>query len=120
MKRKALHFERYGSVVRINDFIQEQSASTVESIVRSIHDIFESYYKIARERFVDNVWVQAVSYYLVTGPDTPLKLLSPSFIASLTPDQLEDIAGEDAGLKRKHKILIKEIEDLEAGKKILS
>lgn len=94
--------------------------STVESIVRSIHDIFESYYKIARERFVDNVWMQAASYHLVTGPDTPLKLLSPSFIAGLTTEQLEDIAGEDVGLKRKRKTLNKEIKGLEAGRKILN
>lgn len=93
---------------------------TEETIVRSIHDIFESYYKIARERFVDNVWMQAASYHLVTGPNTPLKLLSPSFVASLTADQLEEIAGEDAGLKRKRKALVKEINGLEAGKKILS
>ena len=94
--------------------------SAVESIVQNVHDIFESYYNIARERFVDNVWMQAASYHLVTGPDTPLKLLSPSFVASLTSDQLEDIAGEDATLKRKRKTLMKELKDLEAGKKILS
>ena len=93
--------------------------STVESVVQNVHDIFKSYYRIARERFVDNVWMQAASYHLVTGPDTPLKLLSPSFIASLNPDQLEDIAGEDAGLKRKRKALVKELIGLEAGKKIL-
>ena len=92
----------------------------MDSIVQSIHDIFESYYKIARDRFVDNVWIQAASYHLVTGPDTPLKLLSPSFIARLNADQLEDIAGEDAGLKRKRKTLAKAIKGLEAGRKILS
>lgn len=92
----------------------------MESIVRNIHDIFGSYYQIARERFVDNVWMQAASYRLVTGPDTPLKLLSPSFISSLTADQLEEIAGEDGRLKRKRRALLKEIKDLEAGKKILS
>lgn len=94
--------------------------SAVDSIVRSIHDIFESYYKIARQRFVDNVWMQAASYHLVTGPNTPLKLLSPSFIASLSTEQLEDIAGEDGRLKRKRNTLVKEIGGLEAGKKILT
>lgn len=94
--------------------------STADSVVRNVHDIFESYYRIARERFVDNVWMQAASYHLVTGPDTPLKLLSPSFISSLNSDQLEDIAGEDLGLKRKRKTLIKELLGLEAGRKILS
>jgi hypothetical protein len=37
----------------------------------------------------------------------------------LNVDQLEEIAGEDAGLKRKRKTLTKEIKDLEAGKKTL-
>lgn len=64
--------------------------------------------------------MQAASYHLVTGPDTPLKLLSPSFVTKLNADQLEDIAGEDAGLKRKRKMLVKEIQGLEAGRKILS
>lgn len=92
----------------------------MEHIVREIHDILENYYGVARKRFVDNVWMQAANYHLITGPDSPLKLLSPSFVTRLTVDQLEEIAGEDAGLKRKRKAVIKEIKDLEAGKKILA
>lgn len=119
LKEKAIDDSTHGAVVQLKDIIQSRTISTVDCIVRDIYDIFESYYQIARERFVDNVWMQGANYHLVTGPDTPLKLLSPSFVSRLTADQLEEIAGEDAGLKRKRNALTKEIKDLEAGKNIL-
>ena len=64
--------------------------------------------------------MQAADYYLTTGPNTPLKLFSPSFVAEMTPKQLEEVAGEDLTLKRRRSELEKENEDLEKGKKILS
>lgn len=109
----------HGAVVKLVDAVETRSMSAVDRIVREIHDIFESYYHVARQRFVDNVWMQAANHHLVAGPDTPLKIFSPSFVHRLTADQLEEIAGEDAVLKRKRTALVKEIENLEAGKKIL-
>lgn len=38
---------------------------TYDHTVQDIHGILESYYKVARKRFVDNVCMQAVDYYLV-------------------------------------------------------
>jgi len=38
----------------------------------------------------------------------------------LSPEQLEEVAGEDTSLKRMRKYLDKQIKDLEAGKKILT
>ena len=73
--------------------------SNVEHIVQEIHDILKSYYEVARKRFADSLCMQAADYHLVTGPRTPLKLFSPSFVHKLTPDQLEDIAGEDVTIK---------------------
>lgn len=64
--------------------------------------------------------MQAVDYHLVTGPITPLKLFSPSFVGGLSAEQLEEIASEDAALRRKRTALSKEIKDLEASKKILT
>jgi hypothetical protein len=107
--------------------------------------ISRAYYKVAHKRFVDTVCMQYVfsellppppylpqmnkadsenfnrgaDHYLVTGPDTPLKVFSPNSVAGLTDMQLEAIAGEELGTKRKSKQLQKEIRDLEAGKKIL-
>lgn len=93
--------------------------SNLNHIVRDIHDILESYYKVARKRFVDPVCMQATDYYLLTGEDSPLKVFSPLFISKLSSDQLEMIAGEDIVTKRKRKRLKKEIADLEARKNIL-
>jgi hypothetical protein len=94
--------------------------SNENHVVQEVHDILEAYYKVARKRFTDNLCIQAADYYLVTGPHSPLKLFSPSFVTSLTEDQLMEIAGEDAALRRKRATLVKKIADLEAGKKVLS
>lgn len=64
--------------------------------------------------------MQAADYYLTTGPNTPLKLFSRSFVAEMTPKQLEEAAREDSTLKRRRNELEKENKDLEDGKKILS
>ena len=93
--------------------------SNTEHTVREMHDILCAYYKVARKRFVDNMVMQAAEYYLVSGPDSPLKLFRPTFVAELTEEQLEEIAGEEIGLKRMRRQLKKEISDLEAGKRIL-
>jgi hypothetical protein len=93
--------------------------SNLDHTVQDIHDILESYYKVARKRFVDNVCMQAVDYHLVTGPEAPMKLISPTWVNDLSNDALEEIAGEDVGSKRRRKQLQKEIEDLETGRRIL-
>ncbi|KKZ68835.1 hypothetical protein EMCG_00006 [[Emmonsia] crescens] len=109
----------HGTVVRLEDIVHHNPMSNTRHTVQDIHDILESYYKVARKRFVDNVCMQATDYHLITGPNTPLKLLSPAYILDLADHQLEDIAGEDPGLKRKRKQLKKEIDELEKGRKIL-
>jgi hypothetical protein len=88
--------------------------------VQEIHDVLKSYYKVARKRFVDSVVMQAADYHLVTGPLSPLKVFTPQFVNGLTDEQLEEIAGEDPGGRRKRAALNKEIADLEAGKKVLT
>jgi hypothetical protein len=85
----------------------------------AIHDILNAYYDVASKRLVDNVCMQAGDNYLITGPLTPLKLLAPPLVTTLTAEQLESIAGDDAILKRKRAQLKKEIAELEAGRKVL-
>jgi hypothetical protein len=63
--------------------------------------------------------MQAASYHLVTGPDTPLTILTPEFIRTISVEDMESIAGENPVLTRKRQDLIKTIKDLEKGKKIL-
>lgn len=93
--------------------------SNAKHTIWELHDTLEAYYKVARKRFVDNICMQAADFQLVTGPRNPLKLFSPQFVGSLSDEQLEEIAGEDAGLIRKRATLKKEVADLELGKKIL-
>ena len=95
------------------------NSRNLEHTVCDLHDILRSYYKVARKRFVDNVCMQAADFYLVTGPDTPIKVFSPKFVHKLSSEQLDSIAGEDASRKRKRAELKREIESLEQARKLL-
>ncbi len=106
-------------VVELKDILQTSTASNTDHTIRDLHDILKSYYKVARKRFVDVVCMQAVDRYLVTGPDTPVKLFSPSFVSNLNEDKLDRIAGEDVSTRKKREELRREIENLTSGKKIL-
>lgn len=82
-------------VVRLTDITSHRTMSNAEQTVEEIHDILESYYKVARKRFVDNVFLQSACHYLIFGPDNPLKLLCPSFVTRLSHDQLQEVCGEE-------------------------
>ncbi|KAM5347300.1 hypothetical protein ACJ41O_010305 [Fusarium nematophilum] len=116
---KALNGYQHGQVIRLDDIVQNHPLSNDDQVVREIHDILKSYYKLSRKRFVDNVRMQAADHFLVTGSDTPLKLFSPKFVTSLTASQLEEVAGEESGVKRRRAQLDKEIRLLEEGMRIL-
>lgn len=94
--------------------------SNTQHTVFEVHDILKAYYKVARKRFVDNICMQASDYILITGPNNPLKIFSPQFVSLLSDEQLEEIAGEDVGMRRRRTALAKEVKDLEIGKKILA
>lgn len=131
-----LHVERVGTPTTLKNFPKDSSfgepektdcrektetqvpMSDTRHTVQYIHDVLKAYYEVASQRFVDNVCMQATDYHLVTGPSTPLKLFVPSFVTGLTAEQLENLAGEDVGLRRKRGQL-EEVEELEAGRKIL-
>ncbi|CAD0115337.1 unnamed protein product [Aureobasidium uvarum] len=108
------------STIALDDIVQNHPMSNAQHTVFEVHDILKAYYKVARKRFVDNVCMQAADYLLVTGPNNPLKILSPQFVSSLSDEQLEEIAGEDIGLRRRRIALAKEVKDMEVGKKILA
>ncbi|KAI4095375.1 MAG: hypothetical protein LQ344_001673 [Seirophora lacunosa] len=93
--------------------------SNVEHTVQTLHDILKSYYKVARKRFVDNVCMQAADRHLIRGPDTAVKVFSPSFVSDLTDEQVERIAGEDASTKRKRADLTRQVENLQKAKALL-
>ena len=119
MQESSIHTEEHGDMVSLDAILPTSTASNTDQTTRDLHDILKSYYKVARKRFVDVVMMQAVDYYLINGPESPLKLFSPSFASALTAEQLEAIAGEDVSTKRKREELKREIENLTNGKKIL-
>ncbi|KAI9684586.1 MAG: hypothetical protein M1822_005674 [Bathelium mastoideum] len=120
LSSKVVESTEYGQVVRLEDLTKSEPAlGNTKHIVREMHDILRAYYKVALKRFADTVCMQAADYCLVSGPESPVRLFGPNFVMTLTEEKLEDIAGEDVGLKRRRRQLTKEIEDLEAGRKIL-
>ncbi|GME23909.1 putative interferon-induced gtp-binding protein mx1 protein [Neofusicoccum parvum] len=118
---KSISDYQHGTVVRLSDLTQtHKDTSNQEHLIQDLHDILKSYYKVARKRIVDTLCMHATAYHLISGPDTPLRLFSPTFVSDLSGEQLEEIAGEEAVLKRRRTQLLKELEDLEMGRRILS
>jgi hypothetical protein len=120
MSKKSFDDYSHGLVIRLDDLMSHHPMSNIEHTVQDLHDILKSYYQVSWKRVVDVVCMQGVEHHLISGPATPLKLFSPSFIGKMTSEQLAEIAGEDARQKRQRKQLQKEIEDLEMGKRILT
>lgn len=108
-----------GECVRVSDLTRIHHMSNLQQTVQDIHDILKSYYKVARKRFIDNMCMQAADFLLVTGPDAPMKLFSPLWVYSLSREQLEQIAGEEAAIRRKRRQLQKQVKELEIGRKIV-
>jgi len=120
MESKVLSDCQHGEVVRLDDIMQNHPMNNADHAIQDLHDILHSYYKVARKRFVDSLRMQGADYFLITGSKTPLTLFSPTFVAGMTPGQLEEVAEEDLTMKRRRVQLEKEQKDLEDGKKILS
>ena len=93
--------------------------SNAEHAQEDIHDILKSYYKVARKRFVDNVYLQAVDQFLLSGPKSPLAVFSERWVVMLEKEKLEEIAGESRVTREKREALRKKIEDLEEAIKIM-
>jgi hypothetical protein len=107
-------------VVEMDKLLSAAGIGNLEHTVQDIHDILKSYYHVARKRFVDNVCMQGTDYYLVSGPKSPLRVLSPMFIGNLTSDQLQAIAVEDSTSIQRRKELLNQIESLKEGRRILA
>jgi hypothetical protein len=109
-----------GSVVRLEDVMLSGPMGDVEHAVNDIYCILKAYYEVARRRYVDAICTQGTDYHLLNGKNSPLRIFSPLFIASLTPEQLEEIAGEDISSKERRENLKREMDSLEEGKRLLS
>ena len=93
--------------------------SNAEYAAEDIHDILEAYYKVARKRFVDNIYHQAVDHCLLSGPKSPLVLFSEQWVLELDTEKLASIAGESHQTRDLRKRLRKTIQDLEGAIEIL-
>ncbi|KAK4500881.1 hypothetical protein PRZ48_009073 [Zasmidium cellare] len=116
----AFNDDHYGLIVRLDEMSFKPSTCNEQHVVRDIHDILHSYYDVARTRFIDNVCKQAADHFLVNGPDTPLRVLSPVFISHLSDEKLDQIAGEEPFVKRQREKLQKDMNSLTEAMRILS
>lgn len=93
--------------------------SNPEQVKEDIHDILKSYYKVSRKRFVDFICRLVVEHALLDGSGSPLRVLTPELISTMSDEQLDIIAGEEASTRRERKRLKSEIKGLEAAMKVL-
>ncbi|PWY92857.1 hypothetical protein BO70DRAFT_425511 [Aspergillus heteromorphus CBS 117.55] len=125
--RKVLKTGTHGSIVVSQNLVVDletvkQTAtnqSNVEFIMEEIHDGLWAYYKVARKRFVDNIYMQAVDHCLLTGSGSPLKVFSQEWVLTLNADQLEAMAGESPMTKSRRAILTQKVAELKAAVQIL-
>lgn len=105
--------------IPISTLSQVTSMGNLEHSVADIHMVLQSYYKVARKRFVDVLCMQVTDHHLMKGQASPLRLFDPMWITTLSDEQLEDVAGEDQASKRLRVQLGREIAALTAGLKEL-
>ncbi|KAK9439402.1 Dynamin, GTPase domain protein [Metarhizium brunneum] len=121
LKNKAIipynHSIKYVALDDIETVVTNKS--NLQNAHEDIHDILESYYKVARERFVDNVYRQAIDYCLLTGPMSPLLLFTEKWVLSFDEEKLNCVAGESLLVREKREQLTKKIQDLKSALKIL-
>lgn len=58
IQTKKISTTQYGDVVRISDVSSHGHMGNEEHTVQDLHDTLQSYYKVARKRFVDNLRMQ--------------------------------------------------------------
>lgn len=90
-----------------------------EQTKEEIFDKLRAYYEIASNRFLDDVFRQAVDNYLLSGPESPLWLFSEQWVIGLSREKLAWIAGEPRAVRETRNSLDKKIEDLEGAIRIL-
>lgn len=107
-------------MVRVSDLSKTfSSKANLDHAVDDMHNVLTVYYKVTRKRFVDTIIGQAVDHFLLTSKESPLTILTPSFVFDLKPEELKIIAGEEKTSRDKRQDLKREIVALEQGKKVL-
>jgi GTPase SAR1 family protein len=107
-------------VVKLDDIssvVNNQSNS--QHTAEEIHDILQAYYKVARKRFVDNIYHQAVDHCLLSGPSSPLILFCEQWVLDLSDEKLQSIASESRATQEKRQTLQTALQDLAQAIEIL-
>ncbi|KAH7146228.1 interferon-induced GTP-binding protein mx2 [Dactylonectria macrodidyma] len=107
----------YFKVEDVRSTISKRSNS--DKAVEDMYDILQAYYNVARERFVDNVYNQAVDHCLLSGPKSPLGLFCEQWVLQLDTERLSSIAGESIMIRQQRNKLEKTRQELEEALKIL-
>lgn len=87
--------------------------------VHKIHDALKAYYKIASQRFQDNLYMQAVNHGLVNGEATPLGVFSQEWVIGLSVGQLDELVGDSARTRAQRREVEGRKADLEKAVAIL-
>ena len=107
------------TLLRLSD-VTKFYQSNEDHEVEAIHDTLKSYCKVARKRFVGNVYMQVIDHLLLTSDtSSPFKIFTPAWVGSLSDADLADIAGETESITYRRKVLQEEIESFQQGLKIL-
>jgi hypothetical protein len=90
-----------------------------EQAVEEIYDVLHAYYKVARKRFVDCVALQIVERHYL-GAKGPVRVFSPAYVGSLSPEELSAVGGEDQVVIEKRRRLEAKLERLQGAQEISS
>ncbi|KAG9234025.1 dynamin GTPase [Amylocarpus encephaloides] len=104
---------------KLDQIIQPTAMDNSEYVIQENHDILESYYKVAKKRFVDTICMQGSDFYLLTGPTSPLRIFGTEFVSKLSSSELDFIAGEDVSTTQLRGSLKKQIAALKEGEKLI-
>lgn len=99
------------------ELMKKTYISNEQQAVNEIHDVLQAFYKVARKRFVDCVALQVIERHFL-GPSGPIRTFSPSFVGTLSPEELRAIAGEEQTIIEKRKNLTAKLERLQGAQEI--
>ena len=99
------------------DLLKQIFPSGDVAAVLKIHDTLKAYYTVALTRFIDNMSNQVIERNLMCNGG-PVRIFTPTYVAGLSPEDLNAIAGEDEASSDHRQELRTQIARLEKAKRI--
>ncbi|KAJ6780592.1 hypothetical protein PWT90_07119 [Aphanocladium album] len=112
-KAQATQYRVESSVVCFSDVesaLKDKDAG--KHTIEEVHDLIKSYYEVARDRFIDNLYLQSIAHTLISEQNGPLGIFTDQWVLSLDPEHLDAIAGESFHTRERRQMLTKRIRDL--------